>query len=209
MKRVITVVLLLLGGCISRRAPLAWQTVDMKNTSKEPQVYTLNITIPASKVFSAEVQFCVEYHGRWGLISTNWYGEQIAIDVNDLVLQFPYAQAYEWVKHSLTTPLFYGALRVPSDWPNEKQGLVCVSRQSPGEEVSKLMTARDTLYEVPAIFPFHKDKQGNSTAAIRMVLWPNCTAKFKVNANCEMHIDSIFTDVMLIATHEAVLLNRR
>ena len=73
MKRVITVVLLLLGGCISRRAPLAWQTVDMKNTSKEPQVYTLNITIPASKVFSAEVQFCVEYHGRWGLISTNWW----------------------------------------------------------------------------------------------------------------------------------------
>ena len=209
MKRVITVVLLLLGGCISRRDPFAWQTVDMKNTSKEPQIYTLNIMFPASNAFSAEVPFCVEYHGHWGLISTNWYGEQLAIDVNDLVLQFPYAQAYEWICHSLPTPLFYGTLRVPSDWQNEKQGLVCVARQSPGVKVSKLMKAQDTLYEVPAIFPFHIEAKGNAAAVIRMVLWPNCAAKFKVNANCEMRIDLISTDALLIATHEAALLNRQ
>ena len=210
MNRVNTVVLLLLGGCIFRRTPLAWQTVDIKNTSKEPQIYTLNISIiPTRKVYSVEVPFCVEYRGRWGLISTNWYGEQVAMDVNDLVLRFPYAQVSEWVKHLLPAHLFYGTLRVPSDWPNEKQGLICVARQSPGVKVSRSNPAQDTLYEVPAIFPCHKDAKGNTTAVIRIVLWPNCTAKFKVNVDCEMYIDSIFTNAMLIATHEAVLLNRK
>jgi hypothetical protein len=208
MKRVITVVLLLLGGCISHRAPLAWQTVDMKNTSKEPQIYTINI-ISANKIFSAELPFCVEYYGRWALISTLWYGEQLAIDVNDSILRFPYAQANEWVVHSLPSLQFYGVLLVPADCPNEKQGLVCVARQGPGTNVPKLMASRDTFYEVPAIFPFHKDAKGNTTMVIRLVLWPGCTAKFKVNANCKLHITSIMTDTALIATHETVLKNRK
>ena len=209
MKRVIIGALLLLGGCVSRRVPLAWHAVDIENASKEPQIYTLNINVAVSKSFSAVLPFCVEYHGRWALISTNWYGEQLAIDVNDSLLQFPYAQVSEWVKHSLPSLLFHGALLVPADCPNERQGLVCVARQSPGVQVPKLMTTQDTLYEVPAIFPFRKDAKGNANAVIRVVLWPECTAKFKVYADCKIYIDSISTDSALIATHEAILKERR
>lgn len=208
MKRVVAAVLLALGGCVLHRAPLSWQAVDMKNTCKTPRIYTLDIVIPASKVFSVEMPFCIEYSGRWALVSTEWHGAQIAIDVNDSILLFPYAQSNEWVVHSLPSFLFYGALFVPADRPNEKQGMVCVARQGPGTSVPKLMASRDALYETPAIFPFRKDAKGNAIVAIKMILWPDCTAKIKVKANCKIHIDSISTDMALIATHERALANR-
>lgn len=64
MKSVAAFWLVLWVGCLARRAPMAWQFVDMENTDWRPKVYTLNI-VTSSQKFSAELPFAVEYCGRW------------------------------------------------------------------------------------------------------------------------------------------------
>ena len=207
MRRAIVLGVMILAGCVTGRGHLFLQAVDIKNTSQTPEIYTINIVF-RGKAFPVVMPFNVEYLGRWGIVSNTKFLENIAIDVSNTILLFPYAQYNDWLRFDLPSLRFCGSLLVPADYPDEKQGLVCVSKKDPGVQVPELMTSNVNLYEAPADFWLGKDHYGKTTAVIRMVLWPNSNARFTVNADCEIHIASVSTDSSLIAAHEGFLRKR-